>query len=128
MIQEEFYRELGKLLYAMALADGRIQPREVRILEKAVTAVLKGHCGKSSAGGEVILARLRFGNCIREKVSPAAAERSFIAFVRAHGRAVSRADRETAAFLLHRLAGAFGGEDRKESAMEKRVLKLLHLQ
>jgi len=123
----QFYGELGKFLYALALADGFIQPREVRKLEGAVSDALKGLCGKYSARGEAILARLQFQHCIREQTPSRKAEESFLDYVRTHGNSVDSADKKVALALIRRVSAAYGGVRVKESLMEQTVREMLHI-
>jgi hypothetical protein len=125
MIQERFYRSLGGFLYALALADGRIQPHETAELEKAVTKILRGHCGKLSPGGEVLLARLHFERCRRERSGASEAGRAFLELLEKHGAQIPEPDKQAAAYLVRRLADAFGGRRGRENEMEARVQERL---
>ena len=125
MMHEQFYRELGRYLYALALSDGFIQKRERRKLDKAVTHALKGLCGKYSQQGELVLSKLSFHNCEKQGMTARDAEKSFLDFISEHADKIEEDDKQMAYTLIHKLANAWGGVRRKESVMEKAVHDIL---
>jgi uncharacterized tellurite resistance protein B-like protein len=110
MIDEQFYRELGKFLYAIAMSDGRIQEAEVKKLEKIVRDELKTiKSGQlPPEDDEVLLTKLSFYTCIREHASTRKEAHSFLEFLEKNRHLVTNRQRLMAAKLIHAISSAGG--------------------
>lgn len=127
MIHEQFYRELGKYLYAMARADGSIQDKERKMLEKTVSEELDlvSHTDKEFQYKEVTLSKLSFYNCIRENTDVSEARNSFLDFIREHSGRIDAHERRIAIRLIRRIGEAYKGTSSAEGTLETDAEKYL---
>lgn len=129
MIKTQFYRELGKYLYAVALADGTIEEKELVRFEKLIDHELKTAVSilDPLEQKEVIFIKLEFYNCIREKKGLTESRSSFLNFIRKYAGAITDYQRNLAMHLIHEVADAYGGRKLIENLLENEAKKYLNL-
>ena len=118
-MMDRFYTELGKYLYAIAMADGAVQDKERAVLRKTIETEL-GHTRniEHDVTRQVIsLAKLSFNRCLEDRADPAVAANDFLQFVKEHGRRLEFQDREEAVLLMRRLAHAYKGTWKAEQRL-----------
>jgi hypothetical protein len=121
MIHEQFYLELGKFLYAIALSDGSIQPDEIKKLEKIISdqldAIRQDH--EHVEENEIILSKLSFYNCLREHATVKVGKRSFINFLEKYGDQLHDHERHLAVKLISAVSSASYGISPQELLLIK---------
>lgn len=116
MNHQLFYKELGRMLYAIAAADGRVSPAEVRRLHEVVGRVLvpaepaTDKCGTDQAW----ITEFEFDVLAEQGADPQGEFDSFIAYLSQHRREVSADLRGTVKMAAEAVARAFQGVSRKE--------------
>jgi hypothetical protein len=127
MIHEQFYSELGKYLYAIAMADGGIQEQELKKLERAVSHELKLMKSKEEniKYKEVILAKLNFYNSIREHTNMNDARNSFISFIKKNSGKLDFHEKQVGLKLIRIIAEAWKGKDKTEDILVTEAEKYL---
>ena len=127
MIQKQFYKELGKYLYAVALSDGVIQEKEVSKLEKLVTHELKSfdETVHPLEQRELILTKLNFHNCILSNMSVKDARDSFQKFIMKYRGKITEHQLKLALQLIQKMAKAYGGENVIEVLLESQAENIL---
>lgn len=117
MITRSFYKELGKLLYAVAKSDGTIYPNEVKELKRLVKSVLVPAEKETDEFGTDAAFYTEFEFDIYEEmeIDPKLAYDSFISFVREHDHYVTKEMREKAYSLSESVAHAFKGKTKAET-------------
>jgi uncharacterized tellurite resistance protein B-like protein len=116
---DRFYTELGKYLYAIAMADGAVQDKEKAALRKTIDAEL-GHVRhiEHDVTRQVIsLAKLSFNRCLEERADPSGAGREFLQFIQEHRNRLEFQDREEAVLLMRRVAHAYKGIRKTEQRL-----------
>ena len=127
MIEREFYRELGKILYAVAKADGNIQAKEISELEKQILHELKTlkHFKDNPEYLEIILTKLSFINCMRNHLPVHEAANSFRNYIMEFGDRLDHHLREMAIFLINHVAQANQGISREEEKLIHEIKTIL---
>ena len=107
----EFYVELGKLLYAMAKADGKVQLEEVKALHNLVRDVLikiektTDEFGTNTA----FYTEFEFETLVDKKADMAAAYKSFISFITANKSHITKNMTDLCIESVEKIAEAFEG-------------------
>jgi uncharacterized tellurite resistance protein B-like protein len=116
MNHQLFYKELGRLLYAIAAADGRVSPAEVRRLHEVVAQVLVPAEPATDKYGtdQAWITEFEFDVLAEQGADPQGEFDSFIAYLSQHRREVSDDLRGTVLLAAEAVAGAFQGISRKE--------------
>ena len=127
MIHRQFYRELGKILYAIAYSDGMVQPVEIKKMESIIadeikTVNLKNHNPEYK---EIILVKLSFQNCMTEKLASKKCADSFLFFIRQHGQEIDPHQKQLALNLVSQVSETYKGKSRIEKKLETEVIRLL---
>ncbi len=80
---KEFYKELGKLLYAVAMADKKIQKSELKALQEFVLKDLAflEPTSDSSGMNQAFYTNFEFEECMNKQISVQEAYDSFITFL-----------------------------------------------
>lgn len=83
---KQFYKELGRLLYAVAMADKKIQPKEVQALREFVSRELASSelTSDSSGMNQAFYTSFEFDDYARQHISIKKALNSFIKFLDAN--------------------------------------------
>ena len=126
MVHEQFYKELGKLLYALAFSDGVIQKQEIKTLNHIVKNELRKNMQhRYTTQDELLLSKLSFQNCVTEKVAVQEALHSFLKFYELNGALVQDQERLLALKLIKKISSAYHGVSEKESIILKAVKAIL---
>lgn len=126
MIQEQFYSELGKYLYAIAMADGIIQDNEIRKVERIVSHELQlMKSEKNIRYKEVILTKLNFYNCLRDRADINNAKNSFLNFIKKNEGKIDAHEQEVAGKLIRKVATAWKGKNKTEEILVRKAEKYL---
>lgn len=83
---KQFYKELGKLLYAVAKVDSTVQKKEIKALNNFVSKELAFFEDTSDASGmnQAFYTYFEFDECMNNKMSVEDAHTSFIKFLDAN--------------------------------------------
>ncbi len=129
MIIKSYYKELGKLLYAVAKADGKINPHEVQELKRIIKSELvSAEKEKDTFGTDAAFyAEFEFEAYEEMDVDADLAYDSFISFVKEHDNYVTLEMREKAYYLATSVSNSFKGKNKAEKTMVDRLKKDLNL-
>lgn len=129
MITRSYYKELGKLLYAVAKADGSINPNEVKELKRIVKSELVPAETATDEFGTDAAFYTEFEFDIYEdmNIDPDLAYDSFISFVKDHDKYVTLEMREKAYYIASLVAYAFKGKNKAEKNLIEKLRKDLSL-
>ncbi|MGE0636591.1 MAG: hypothetical protein AB7G44_15830 [Bacteroidia bacterium] len=129
MITRSFYKELGKLLYAVVKADGTINPNEVKELKRIIKSELVPAEKETDEFGTDAAFYTEFEFDIYEEmnIDTELAYDSFITFIKEHDNYVTLEMREKAYFLATNVANAFKGKNKAEQNLIARLKKDLKL-
>jgi uncharacterized tellurite resistance protein B-like protein len=111
-----FYKELGRLLYAIAAADGKVTDKEVVTLKRIVSEQLvpqevsTDHFGTDQA----YITEFEFDVLLDRNASPEGAFDSFIAYMAGHKHHLGREKRELIYRAADAVANAFHGVNKAE--------------
>jgi uncharacterized tellurite resistance protein B-like protein len=129
MITRSYYKELGKLLYAVVKADGKINPHEVQELKKIIKSELVPAEKETDKFGTdaAFYTEFEFEAYEEMDIDTDLAYDSFISFVKEHDNYVTLEMREKAYFIATNVANAFKGKNKAEKNMIHRLKKDLKL-
>ena len=129
MIIRNYYKELGKLLYAVAKADGKINPHEAEELKRIIKSELVPSEKETDEFGSDTAFYIEFEFDIYEEMDIDAdvAYDSFISFVKEHNNYVTLEMREKAYYLATNVCDAFKGKNKAEKNLITRLKKDLQL-
>jgi uncharacterized tellurite resistance protein B-like protein len=123
-----FYKELGRLLYAIAAADGKVSDKEVRTLKRIVSEqlvpqeVATDHFGTDQA----YVTEFEFEVLADREASVQGAFDSFIAYMARHKQDLNAGRRELIYRCADAVARAFHGVGRAELPLLRELHKHLH--
>ncbi|HRG51614.1 MAG TPA: hypothetical protein PLL00_02170 [Bacteroidia bacterium] len=120
---KQFYKELGKLLYAIAFADNKVSRQEVVKLEEIVSkefAPLE-HTSDSSGMNQAYYASFEFEDCIKNKITAKEAFTSFLEFVDANIMEIDPSIIVKTIKATKKVAASYYGENKKEREMIKHI-------
>lgn len=120
---KQFYKELGKLLYAIAFADEKIEKQEVAKLEEIILknfAPLE-HTSDSSGMNQAFYASFEFEECAKNKIPAKEAFTSFLGFIDANILELDPAIIERTIKATKQVAASFKGINKKEEEMIKYI-------
>lgn len=129
MTEEHFYGLLGRFLYALSMSDGMIQPGESKAVEDFVRDELFSHPADAGniAFHEIILTKLNFFHCMKEKTSLAVARDEFEKFCIKYCDKISKYQQELAGRLIHKVATAYKGMGSAEEKLVKEFNSIFQL-
>lgn len=129
MITKSYYKELGKLLYAVTKADGKINPHEVQELKRIIKSELVPAEKETDKFGTdtAFYTEFEFEAYEEMDVDADFAYDSFISFVKEHDNYVTLEMREKAYYLATNVSNAFKGKNKAEKTMIDRLRKDLKL-
>ena len=129
MITRSYYKELGKLLYAVAKADGKINPHEVQELKRIIKSELVPAEKETDKFGTdaAFYTEFEFEAYEDMDIDADLAYDSFISFVKEHNNYVTLEMREQAFYLATIISDAFKGKNTAEKNIIKRLRKDLQL-
>lgn len=127
MQYNQFYSELGKLLYAIADSDKRISPKEkARLLKIIETDLLPVEQHEDSFGSSVAFyPEIEFAYLENEIVDPEAAFDSFLNFIDKHRTAIDHKMRDTCLHFAKEIAKTDYGITKKEKELLKKLKEKL---
>lgn len=123
-----FYKELGRLLYAIAAADGKISDQEIRTLKKVVSdqlvpqEVSTDHFGTDQA----FITEFEFDVLAERGASVEGAFDSFIAYMARHRHDLTAERKELIYRCADAVASAFHGVGKAELPLLIELHKHLH--
>jgi uncharacterized tellurite resistance protein B-like protein len=126
MNHQLLYKELGRLLYAMAAADGRISPAEARRLHEVVQGELVPMEPATDKYGtdQAWITEFEF-DVLAEQEADAQGEFDFIAYISQHRKELTPELRATILRMAEAVAQAFHGVHRKEQTLLNALRKEL---
>ena len=129
MITRSYYKELGKLLYAVAKADGTINPNEATELKRIIKSELVPAEKETDKFGTdaAFYTEFEFEAYEEMDIDAELAYDSFISFVKEHNNYVTLEMREKAYFLATNVSDVFKGKNKAEKNMLDRLKKDLKL-
>ena len=125
MIYKKFYAEVGKLLYAIAIADGVVDEKEYRLLRNIVRNKLVPMEQSTDAFGTdaAYFAEMEFDVLYDQAAEAEPAFNSFIDFVEAHHKSFDKHLKDVCLQISREIAHAYYGINKKESSMLKTLKK-----
>lgn len=116
MIYQKFYSELGKFLYAICKADGKLQEKEIRTIERLVHHEISRHkhFHEKPEYKDIILTGLSFSRALREHITFRESQESFKLFLQQYGNHISSSMKESALALIRKTARASNGIGQEE--------------
>lgn len=130
MRYKNFYSELGKLLYAVAKADGTISEKEAKEIHKAVAEELVPQEPNTDEFGTdaAHFAEIEFEIMDETMADPEMAFDSFITYVEDHHTAFDSRLQRITLEVAQRVAESYRGLNRKEAEILDRLkLKIVEL-
>ena len=124
MERKDYYTALGKLVYAIAQADGKVQSEESsRIFDFVIAQLSKAEYApeKGKTALKVFDIEKEFHRLRDEKVPAQKASQQFIDFVDAHNADFTEEHKTTCISLMKDVAEAHQGIDKTESAMITKI-------
>ncbi len=127
MQYQDFYSELGKLLYAVAKVDGVITKEERNALMEIVQKELAPLEGSTDEFGTdaAYITKFEFDVLEEQMVAPQDAFNDFIDFVEDHHKAFKPAVKQVCIRVTEELAAAYHGTNKKEHALIDKLKKRL---
>jgi hypothetical protein len=119
MNTKDFYVQLGKVVYAVAMADGEIQAEEKEVVIKMVKEELASIEDKTDGFG-TDLAYYTLFSFEREEErenDPADAVASFFSYIERHHLHINDRTKEASIKLLRRVASSYGRTTTKEKQL-----------
>lgn len=129
MINERFYAELGKLLYALAYVDGLISPAEKRKLQDMVKNELilfENHIDQFGTNS-AYYTEIEFDFLDEEIADSEAAFDSFINFMETHHTAFDANLKKVCLHVINQLASVYKGVNKKEKQLITKLKKSFDL-
>lgn len=116
MNHQLFYKELGRMLYAIAAADGVVSKAEVEVLHQVVLTELVPAEPATDIHGtdQAWITEFEFDVLVDQQADPQGEFDSFIAYLSQHRREVGPELRETILRMAEKVANAFHGVNRHE--------------
>lgn len=124
MVSENYFKELGRFLYGIALSDGDVNQKEVRHLETLVKEEMKDH-PEEELDAFIILMKLAFFNAKKEELSVHAITGQFVRFLTQFQHLLKPEEKRIGRSLIVKMAKAFGGVSEVENKEMKVVMPLL---
>ena len=128
MVYKKFYAEVGKLLYAIASADGRVDEKEYRMLRDLVRKKLVPMEESTDVFGTdaAYYAEMEFDVLYDQIADAEPAFDSFIDYVEANYQAFDKHLKDVCKQLSSEIGHAYYGMNKKESAMLKELKREMH--
>ena len=129
MIYKNFYSEVGKLLYALAKADGSITSEEIRAIHKLVLEDLVPLESSTDEFGtdSAFYVEMEFDYLNENFYDPDVAFHSFIDYVEEHYTAFDVKLKETVYNVAKTLTSSFHETNIKDHYMVEKLKTVLHL-
>ena len=124
MVSENYFKELGRFLYAIALADGDVNDKEVKQLETMVKEGMKNHT-EEELDAFLILMKLTFYNAKKEGLSVHVITNQFVHFLDQFHHLLKSEEKLIGRTLIMKMANAFKGVSEVEKREMKAVLPFL---
>ena len=125
MVYKRFYAEVGKLLYAIASADGRVDEKEYRLLRDLVRQKLVPMENNTDVFGTdaAYYAEMEFDVLYDQIADAEPAFNSFIDYVEDHHLSFDNHLKDVCRQLAREVGHAYYGINKKESSMLARLKK-----
>lgn len=120
---KQFYKELGHLLYAVAIVDGKIQKKEVNALREFVSKelALAEPTSDSSGMNQAFYVDFEFDDYANQKISIQAAHDSFMKFLEANITEIEPELIEKAIEAIEKVASSFRKVNKHEREMVDKI-------
>lgn len=127
MDYQEFFIETGRLLYAIAMADGEVQPDEQARILGIIRQNLKELEDSHDAFGtaNAFYTEFEVERLIDFRVEPREAFASFIEFVRENGGEITAGIRSQIVKMAENVAESYNGIENHEAELLQRLRKEL---
>ena len=127
MIYQQFYSELGKLLYAIADIDGVITPQEKKVLQNSVQKELVSQEQHVDEFGSDVAfyTEIVFDYMNEQTADAESAFKSFIAFIEEHHTALDKNLVSATKHVAKKLAAAYKGTNKKEKVLLEKLMQTL---
>ena len=129
MIYKKFYEALGKLLFAIAKADGEIKPKEISTIKDLVRSQLVPIEKSTDEFGTdaAFITEIEFEVFADSNFTFEEAYQSFADFIEEYDQQLSSELKKLAYDLAEKVADAFHGINKKEKSLLNRLQALLKL-
>jgi uncharacterized tellurite resistance protein B-like protein len=129
MTHKKFYKELGKLLYAVAKSDGKLHPKEVKAIKDLIALELVPMEKSTDEFGSdaAFYAEFEFELMADRSVNPQAAFKSFENFLKEHDKHINEDMRKKAYDLATKVAQSLHGINKEEAVMLEKLRADLHM-
>ncbi|MCX6297078.1 MAG: hypothetical protein NTX97_13660 [Bacteroidetes bacterium] len=130
---KQFYKQLGRLLYAIAKVDEKIQKKEVEALNEFVSKELAFFETSTDSSGmnQAFYTYFEFEECINKKISIEEAHASFVNFLDANIIDLDFTLIEKSITAIEKIAGAYRKINKKEKQLinttKSRIRSLIDL-
>ncbi len=120
---KQFYKELGHLLYAVAIVDGKIQNKEVKALREFVSKelALSEPTSDSSGMNQAFYVDFEFKDYVNQKVSIQSAHDAFMKFLEAHITEIEPVLIEKAIEAIEKVASSFRKVNKQEREIVNKI-------
>ncbi len=109
MERKEFYVQLGKLLYSVAMADGQVQDEEIQALYKMVINDLSDETLFNQQEVNVFHTEFEFEDLMDRKVSRQEALESFLKYFDENHNTYTPEMRKVTIYAMEQIAKSFDG-------------------
>ena len=113
---KQYYKELGKMVYAVAIADGTIKPEETEALHKFVEKDLVNHENHFDSSGmnEAFYVDFEFEDSMQKNIAVNDAIRSYAKFIHTNYEPGDEALIQRSVKLLETVANAYSRQKEME--------------
>jgi uncharacterized tellurite resistance protein B-like protein len=122
---KQFYKELGHLLYAVAIADGKIQNKEIKTLREFVSRelALSESSSDSSGMNQAFYVDFEFDDYANHKINMQEAHDSFIKFLEANITEIDPKLIEKSIEAIEKVASSFRNVNKQERKIVDKIKK-----
>jgi hypothetical protein len=116
---KQFYKELGKLLYSVAYADGKVRKQEVEALKTFVLKELAPaeHSTDASGMNQAFYAQFEFESLEEKHEPPHLVFLKFLNYLRDHKQLMNAFQKESIVKSIQRVADAYKKTNKQEQEL-----------
>lgn len=121
--KKQFYKELGRLLYAVAMVDGKVKKKEIDALHDFVSRELAPFENESDSSGmnEAFYTDFEFDEYLDHHVTIESAHDSFVKYLQEHVTDIDPVLVDKSLKAIDKIATAFREMNAKEKAMIHKI-------
>lgn len=121
---KQFYKELGRLLYSVAMADGKVQEEEIKMLHKLISGLAFSEATSDSSGmNHAFYAEFEFEKYVKDNVKIKEACDSFINFLNSNVADLDPILISKSVDAIEKIADAFNKVSEEEREVINKVKK-----